>query len=249
MTERDYVDESKDLAAHRYAYDFDFLMHGYMMRSFAPFMRAGSALEMGCYKGDFTCLLAERVNDLTVIEAAENLIRTSRARVPTTKGGRPVTYHHSTFEAVTLNRTFDNIFLMHTLEHLDEPIGVLARVKNWLGAQGYLFLVVPNANAPSRQIAVKMGLISHNAAVTPAEREHGHRCTYTFDSLERDAKAAGLTIHYRSGIFFKPFANFQFDKLMKTDIISPAYLEGCYQLGQQYPDLCASIFLLCGLGA
>ena len=37
-----------------------------------------------------------------------------------------------------------------------------------------------------------MGLISHNAAVTPAEAEHGHRCTYTLDTLERDAVAAGL---------------------------------------------------------
>jgi hypothetical protein len=35
---------------------------------------------------------------------------------------------------------------------------------------------------------------------------------------------------------------------MKTDIISQDYLEGCYQLGMQYPNLCASIFLLCGKG-
>ena len=28
-------------------------------------------------------------------------------------------------------------------------------------------------------------------------------------------------------------------------IISPAYLESCYQLGQQYPGLCSSIFFLC----
>ena len=42
----------------------------------------------------------------------------------------------------------------------------------------------PNANAPSRQIAVKMGLIGTNTEVTDAERAHGHRVTYTFDSLE-----------------------------------------------------------------
>jgi 2-polyprenyl-3-methyl-5-hydroxy-6-metoxy-1,4-benzoquinol methylase len=249
MTKRDYAKESSDLAARQYAYDFDYLMHGYMLRSFAPFMRVGSALEMGCYMGDFTALLAERFDDLTVIEAAENLVQKSRTRVPKTKGGNPVAFHHSTFEAVTLNRKFDNIFLMHTLEHLDDPVGVLKLVNDWLTDAGYLFLVVPNPNAPSRQIAVKMGLISHNAAVTPAEREHGHRCTYSLDTLERDAKAAGLAVHYRSGIFFKPFANFQFDRLMKTDIISPEYMEGCYQMGMQYPDLCASIFLLCGRSA
>ena len=113
---------------------------------------------------------------------------------------------------------------------------------------GRLFLACPNANAPSRQIAVKMGLISHNTAVTPAEQVHGHRCTYTLDTLERDAVQGGLRTIYRSGIFFKALANFQWDRLLNTDIISDEYLEGCFQLGQQYPDLCSSIFLVCEPG-
>jgi hypothetical protein len=135
------------------------------------------------------------------------------------------------------------------LEHLSDPVLVLKRINDeWLSDNGRLFLVCPNANAPSRQIAVKMGLISHNTAVTPAEAEHGHRRTYTLDTLEKDAAAAGLKVVHRSGIFFKALANFQWDKLLKTDIISPEYLEGCYQLGKQYPDLCSSIFLLCEKG-
>jgi 2-polyprenyl-3-methyl-5-hydroxy-6-metoxy-1,4-benzoquinol methylase len=249
MSERDYVKESRDVADHRYAYDFDYLMHGYMLRSFEPFFRTGNALELGCYEGAFTALLAQRFDEVAVVEAAANLIETSRARVPKTRTGSPVHFYHARFEAVDLPRQFDNVFLMHTLEHLDDPIGVLKRIGGWLSKTGFLFLVVPNANAPSRQIAVKMGLIPYNAAVTAAEREHGHRCTYTFDTLEQAARTAGLTVQHRGGVFFKPFANFQFDRLMKTDIISKEYLEGCYQLGMQYPDLCASIFLICGRGA
>lgn len=42
----------------------------------------------------------------------------------------------------------------------------------WLSDKGRFFLVCPNANAPSRQIAVKMGLITHNNAITPAEEAH-----------------------------------------------------------------------------
>jgi len=93
-----------------------------------------------------------------------------------------------------------------------------------------------------------MGLISHNSAVTPAEAEHGHKITYTLDTLERDVRAGGLNVVHRSGIFFKALANFQWDRLLQTDIISTEYLEGCYQLGQQYPDLCSSIFLMCEKG-
>jgi len=154
-----------------------------------------------------------------------------------------------TFDQVTLERRFDNVILTHVLEHLDDPVGVLRRVGDeWLTPSGRLFLVCPNANAPSRQIAVHMGLITHNAAVTDAERAHGHRITYSLDTLERDARAAGLKVVHRSGIFFKALANFQWDRLLATDIISPEYLEGCYQLGHVYPDLCSSIFLLCERG-
>ena len=156
---------------------------------------------------------------------------------------------NSLFEKATLPKRYDNIVLTHVLEHLDDPVLVLKRINDeWLAENGRFFLVCPNANAPSRQIAVKMGLISHNAAVTPAEAEHGHRCTYTLDTLERDAVAAGLKVVHRSGIFFKALANFQWDRLLQTDIISKEYLEGCYKLGQQYPDLCSSIFLMCERG-
>jgi hypothetical protein len=135
------------------------------------------------------------------------------------------------------------------LEHIDDPVAVMKRINDeWLSDTGRFFLVCPNANAPSRQIAVKMGLITHNAAVTPAEEAHGHRITYSLDTLERDARAAGLNVVFRTGIFFKALANFQWDKILGTDVISPEYLEGCYQLGHIYPDLCASIFLLCEKG-
>ena len=163
--------------------------------------------------------------------------------------GDKVKFINSLFEEVALPQKYDNIILTHVLEHLDNPVAVLKRINNeWLSENGRFFLVCPNANAPSRQIAVKMGLISHNNAITPAEADHGHRITYTLDTLERDAKAAGLTVVHRSGIFFKALANFQWDRLLNTDIISEEYLQGCYQLGQIYPDLCSSIFLMCGKG-
>ena len=140
---------------------------------------------------------------------------------------------------------YDAIFLLHTLEHLEDPIKILQKTKLALKENGHLFLVVPNANAASRQIAVGMGIISHNAAVTDGEYEHGHRITYSFDTLERDVTKAGLKAVYKSGIFFKPFANFQFDNIIKNKIIDKNYLDGCFNLGFKYPDLSASIFFLC----
>jgi 2-polyprenyl-3-methyl-5-hydroxy-6-metoxy-1,4-benzoquinol methylase len=239
---RDYDVEARDTAEHKYAYGFDFdVMHPFMLRTFQPFFVKGNLLELGSYRGDFTRRLVSLFDDVTCVEASEEAVTEARARL-----GTRAKFVHSTFEAVTLAGQFDNIVLTHVLEHVDDPVNILRRVNHeWLTKGGRLFLVCPNANAASRQIAVKMGLISHNTAVTPAEREHGHRCTYTFDTLERDAVAGGLRVIVRSGIFFKALANFQWDRLLQTDIVSREYLEGCYMLGQQYPDLCSSIFLLC----
>jgi SAM-dependent methyltransferase len=242
---RDYNKELKDTSDHKYAYGFDFdVMHPYMLQSFVPFFKKGSFLELGSFKGDFTRRFLDHFDDITCVEASNEAIAIAKE-----KFGDKVTFVNSLFETVELPRKYDNIVLTHVLEHIDDPVRVLKRINDeWLSENGRFFLVCPNANAPSRQIAVKMRLITHNSAITPAEKEHGHNITYTLDTLERDAKAAGLKVVYRSGIFFKALANFQWDRLLQTDIISKEYLDGCYELGQQYPDLCSSIFLMCEKG-
>ena len=239
VSSRDYNAEYKD-GARKYAYEFDAVLRHYMMRALDPFLPRGKALELGCYTGDVTELLAARYEDLTVVEASEELVHAARARL-----GRRATFRLGTFEEIDLTDRYDAVFLMHTLEHLDDPVLVLGRVRAWLADRGRLFVVVPNANAPSRQIAVQTGLISSNDAVTDAERAHGHRRTYRLDTLERDVRAAGLQVVHSGGVFFKPLANYQFDKLLGGDVISDGYLEGCYRLGLHYPDLCASVYAVC----
>lgn len=242
---RDFDREAQDIQGHRYAYDFDFdVMHGYMVRAFTPFFRPGRLLELGSFRGDFTKRLVPHFADITCVEASGEAVEAARERL-----GGAATITHATFEDATLQGRFDTVVLTHVLEHLDDPVGVLRRVNDeWLSEGGRLLVACPNANAPSRQIAVRMGLISHHSAVTEAERLHGHRRTYALDTLERDAVAAGLRVVHRSGIFFKALANFQWDAILKTDIVSQDYLDGCYALGQVYPDLCASIYLVCERG-
>jgi 2-polyprenyl-3-methyl-5-hydroxy-6-metoxy-1,4-benzoquinol methylase len=244
-TERNYNKETEDTIDHKYAYNFDFdIMHPYMLKSFEPFFQKGNLLELGSYKGNFTRRILKYFQDITCVEGSEKAVVFAKKEL---KG--QVKIINSLFESVTLPTKYDNILLTHVLEHIDNPVFVLKRINDeWLSDKGRLFLVCPNANAPSRQIAVKMGLITHNSAVTAAELEHGHKCTYTLDTLERDAVAAGLKVVHRSGIFFKAMANFQWDRLLQTDIISRDYLDGCYKLGHLYPDLCSSIFLMCERG-
>lgn len=243
MTEkRNYNQEIKDNSGRKYHYNFDFdVMHPYMLKSFLPFFQKGNVLELGSFKGDFTKRLLAHFKDITCVEASDEAIKEAKKKL-----NNKVKFIHSVFETASLPKKYDHIILTHVLEHIENPVDLLKKIKDeWLADNGRLFLVCPNAHAPSRQIAVKMGLISHVSAVTKAECEQGHQITYTFHTLERDVKAAGLKVVHKSGIFFKALANFQWDQLLNTNIISKEYLDGCYELGKQYPDLCSSIFLLC----
>lgn len=243
---RDYEAESADNPERDYAYSFDFdVMHPLMMRAFEAFTVNGNVLELGSFEGAFTQRLANKFCEITCVEASEKAVASARGRLKD-----DVTIVNSRFEDVVLANRFDNIFMIHVLEHCDDPVKVLRRINNeWLSPNGRLFLACPNANAPSRRIAVEMGLISHNTAVTPGEFEHGHRRTYTLDTLRCDAEAAGLNVKFKSGIFFKALANFQMDAAIAQGIVSDEYLNGCYNLGQQFPDLCATVYLVCETGS
>lgn len=234
---RDYNKEAKDHPEHRYAYDFDYRMHTFMLRTFESSLREGPTLELGCFHGNFTRLLCHRFDDVEVVEASEDCI----VEASKTVDGK-AHFHHSTFEKFEPTRRYANIFLIHTLEHLDSRPNVLRRIGSWLANGGRLFVATPNARAASRQIAVHMGLIDHCAAVTTAEDSHGHRLTYSLDTLAHDLLAAGLETTRRGGVVFKGLANFQLDAALLAGIISEEYLEACYQLGSVYPDLCSSVY-------
>ncbi len=244
IVSRDYNAEARDHPEHRYAYDFDYLMHEYMLKSFAPFFVSDNVLELGCFEGNFTKQLKKRFSSVEVVEASSDCIAIASDNV-----GHEVKFHHSTFETFEPARRYDNIFLIHTLEHLDHSVQVLSRIGQWLTDGGRLFVATPNARAASRQIAVNMGLIAHTAAVTPAEAAHGHRVTYSLDTLRADICAAKLRPVIQGGIIFKGLANFQIDAALKAGIISREYLDGCYELGRVYPDLCSSIYVICERGA
>lgn len=240
---RNHNDEHSDSAERKYAYDFDWVVRRYLLRAFEPrIVRAGGTLELGCFRGDMTEQILSFVDDATVVEAASDLSAHVRSRF-----GDRVKVITSTFEDARIDERFANIFLVHTLEHLDDPVGVLRRVRTWLTESGHLFIAVPNANALSRQIAVRMGLVKYNSAVTPSEAAHGHRRTYSLDLLLSHANDAGLKVIGSGGVLVKALANFQFDQAISSGIIDEAYLDGCDALARIYPEFSATVFAICTL--
>lgn len=240
---RDFAAEARDLPGRSYAYGFDYIVHSYMMRTFFPHFSGTAALELGCYRGEFTRRIAAQFKELTIVDASAELVHQASVEVRNLIPTRNIA---AMFETVNLqDESYDAVFLIHALEHVDDPALVLGRIKGWLKPEGRLFLAVPNAHAASRQIAEKMGLISDCYAVTEGEKTHGHRRTYSLGTLTDDIVAAGLTVQESGGIMFKPLANFQVDKALQSGVIDRAYLDGCFALGKVYPELCASVYAVC----
>lgn len=237
---RNFNEEAQTFGDRKYVYDFDDIVRRFALRTFESKLRQGPALELGCHEGGMTRLLVDRYPDMTVVDAAASALEVARRTLP-----GHIKYVQGLFEQVEFPPRFETIFMINVLEHVDDAVLVLRRVREWLTATGKLFILVPNANAPSRQIAVRMKLIEHNQAVTEAEARNGHRRTYALDTFQRDLRAASLSIDDLGGLVFKGLANFQMDKALAAGIISPEYLEGCYQLGRVYPDLTASLYAVC----
>jgi len=238
---RDHDLEFQDNQERKYSYDFDGIVRDHLLRRLSPALKTkGATLELGAFKGDMTAQLLDYFDRLDVIEASPILADEVRARFP----GR-VDVTTGLIEEVTPATRYKNIFLVHTLEHLDEPVAMLSRIGTWLDDDGLLFVAVPNANALSRQIAVHMGLIAHNSAVTPGEFEHGHRRTYSLDTLLADVRGAGLEVVDFGGVIVKPLANFQFDLALEAGIVSREYIDACDSLAVVHPDLASSVFVCC----
>jgi hypothetical protein len=117
--------------------------------------------------------------------------------------------------------------------------------KSVLKSDGLLMIVVPNARALSRQLALHMGLISDLKALTENDRNHGHRRVYDRVSLDRDIKSAGFENLCQGGIMLKILADFQMDELISMQVLQDEHIDGLYGLGLEYPDLCGSLFSVC----
>jgi SAM-dependent methyltransferase len=200
--------------------------------SLKPFFKGNTALEMGPANGIMTSHLVNDFSTLHLVEGAEDLL----AQIPDYLN---VTKHLSYFEHFEPALKFDTIILSHVLEHIEKPVEVLARVKNWLNPDGVFLVVVPNAKSFHRLAAVKMGLLATEYTLNERDFQLGHHRVYDFDSLIKDCELAGYTIENKGGVFLKTLSNRQME-----GVYTPEMMNAFYLLGKDFPDHAAEIFVV-----
>jgi len=205
----------------------------YSFRVFSRHLRGESILEMGPAEGVMTEFLAATGKALTLVEGSEVFCRSLASRFPA------VNVLHGLFETFVPVGTFDNIVLGHVLEHVDDPIAILARVRDWLSPGGRVLAAVPNSQSVHRQAAVLMGLLSHEAALNESDVAHGHRRVFNPDSFRACFHDAGLAIEHSGGYWLKPLSNAQIEAAW-----TPAMLSAFMELGERYPDIAGEIYVI-----
>ena len=182
-----------------------------------------------------TDLLAGVFPDLTIVEAAPVFCDLIRGRHP---GARVI---HSLFETFEPTETYDTIVMGHVLEHVEQPIALLSRAKNWLTDNGVICAAVPNARSVHRQAAVLMGLLKGENELNEADIHDGHRRVYDPESFRGEFIRAGLRIVHFGGFWLKPVSNAQIAAHW-NDVMLDAFM----QLGERYPDIAAENYVIAG---
>jgi 2-polyprenyl-3-methyl-5-hydroxy-6-metoxy-1,4-benzoquinol methylase len=191
-------------------------------------------LELGPAEGVMTELLAATGKKLTLVEGSTLFCDSLRRRFPRAN------VIHSLFEEFQSNELFDNIILGHVLEHVEDPVEILSRAKQWLKPEtGRLFGAVPNARSLHRQAAVIMGLLCQEDELNEMDYHHGHRRVFNPETFRNAFYQSGLKIELFGGYWIKPVSNKQMEDSWTTEMV-----EAFMVLGERYPDIAGEIYVV-----
>lgn len=215
--------------------DFDKRLIHFRYQSLKPYLQAPEGLELGSAEGEMTQFLLQHFARLTCVEGSAGLL----ANIPDAPNLVKV---HALFEEFKPETQFNTIIMEHILEHIEEPVLLLKRAKQWLAPGGKILAGVPNGNSIHRLVAVKMGLLKHPCELNSRDHALGHRRVYTPETFRQDIEASGLHITEMGSIFFKPLSNQQIQDYWTEEMI-----QGFYELGKDFPNYGAELYAVCEL--
>jgi len=214
-------------------------------RTIEPYLKKEqSVLELGCSDGYMTEMLAKKVKHLDVVDGSKFFFNKATADFKK-KEITNVEFYLSLFETFETNKKYDLVIASFILEHVLDPQKVLEVIYNILKEEGLLIVVVPNANALSRQLALQMNLYKSLKELTEHDHKVGHRRVYDTTDLNNELIKANFATIEKGGIMLKFLADFQLDQLYKHKILKEEQIEGLFKLGKLYPDLCGGIYSVC----
>ena len=120
--------------------DFDKRLIRFRYQTLKPHLQGPEGLELGPAEGEMTQFLVNDFERLTVVEGSSELLQ----QIPAQSNLIKV---HSLFEEFKPVQQYNTIIMEHILEHVDRPVSLLMKVKEWLMPGGKVLVGVPNGIA------------------------------------------------------------------------------------------------------
>lgn len=177
-----------------------------VVREAIDYVRGPRALEMGYTGRGWTDALLQKKIHLTVMEGSVENIRHARE-----KYGDSLDVRHMLFEELDSQEEYDTVLMSCILEHVQDPVCVLKKVRRSLKKDGTVVIIVPNKMSLHRRIGYHMKMIKSFDELAPQDIEVGHRRHYDTESMLQDMCRAGFDGRFEKGIFLKPLSS---DKMM-----------------------------------
>lgn len=201
------------------------------------------AVQMGCSNGYETFELAKRFSELDVVDGSDILLE-KLAKENTQKNIKFICSLFEDYEIENDFHQYDYVICNYVMEHVLDSKSVLRKIENLIKPDGLLFVVVPNANALSRRLALEMGILNSLEELTENDKIHGHRRVYTLESLSVDLVETGWKIIESRGIILKILADFQLNSLLANDFLKEEHIYGLQRLAVDNEEFCDSILAI-----
>lgn len=227
----------KHVAAYQgdnlYDFDNEILLTWYPRRVLHHTGAARSLLELGLGHGHTTDIFSRRFARHVVLEGSPAVIRNFHDKHPDCQAEVIETY----FENFITDERFDFIVMGFILEHVDDPLLILRRFREFLAPGGRMFLAVPNAEVLNRRLGHLAGMLDDVATLSENDLLLGHKRYYTVGSLRAEVAQAGCGVDRLEGIYLKPFTTHQIVSLQ----LNRKVIDALCTVGIDYPELCCGL--------
>lgn len=223
----------KHVAAYQgdnlYDFDNEILLTWYPQRVLHHAGTARSLLELGLGHGYTTNIFSRRFERHVVLEGSPAVIGNFRDKHPDCGAEIVETW----FENFATDERFDLIVMGFILEHVDDPLLILRRFREFLAPSGRMFLAVPNAEVLNRRLGHLAGLLDDVTTLSENDLLLGHKRYYSVGSLSAEVAQAGCGVDRLEGIYLKPFTTSQIVSLQ----LDRKVIDALCTVGVEYPEL------------
>lgn len=213
--------------------NFDYQLAEFNFEALSPFFNGNMALEIGPASGYMTKLLVHKFNSIDLLEPSKDLLD----KIPDYPNAVKICSYLEEYEP---EKMYDTIIMSHVLEHIENPVPALMRIRSWLKADGVFLVSVPNAKSIHRMVAAEMRLLDSIYTLNARDHELGHYRVYDLVTLKDHLISAGFTVNKTGGIFLKPLSNSQIEQQW-----TPEMIQGFKKVATYFPEYSAEIYAVC----